>query len=87
MVLLYKNNVLFTGDHLSYDPDQAVLCAHERHCWYSWPEQIKSMKKLTQYDFEWVLAGHGNRVHLTKEPMRQKLEALIERMPGLGSRD
>jgi glyoxylase-like metal-dependent hydrolase (beta-lactamase superfamily II) len=85
MVLLYKNNVLFTGDHLSYDAEEEILCAHARHCWYSWKEQIKSMKKLTQYDFEWVLAGHGNRIHLAKDRMRQKLDDLIERMPDLGT--
>jgi glyoxylase-like metal-dependent hydrolase (beta-lactamase superfamily II)/ferredoxin len=84
MVLLYQDKVLFTGDHLSYDPDQQMLSAHERHCWYSWKEQIKSMKKLTKYNFEWVLAGHGNRVHLSADEMQTKLGQLIERMPTLG---
>ncbi len=84
MVLLYKNHVLFTGDHLSYDPDEDILCAHERHCWYSWKEQIKSMKRLAQYDFEWILAGHGNRTHLPKKEMHARLDHLIERMPDLG---
>jgi len=84
MVLLYKDSVLFTGDHLSYDPDEDRLYAHERHCWYSWEEQTQSMKKLIQYKFEWVLAGHGNRGHLPGEKMKTKLLELIERMPSLG---
>ena len=84
MLLLYKDSVLFSGDHLSYDPDQNILCAHEGHCWYSWQEQIKSMKRLSAYRFEWLLAGHGNRVHLNKDVMQQKLDDLIKRMPGLG---
>jgi glyoxylase-like metal-dependent hydrolase (beta-lactamase superfamily II)/ferredoxin len=84
MVLLYKDRVLFTGDHLSYDPEEKILCAHERHCWYNWKEQIKSMKRLAAYDFEWVLAGHGNRVHLQPVEMKAKLADLIERMPALG---
>lgn len=83
MVLLYRDNVLFTGDHLSYDPDRKVLCAHEDYCWYSWGEQIKSMKRLSEYDFEWVCAGHGNRVHLPLIEMKTQLKALIERMSEL----
>ena len=83
MVLLYKNQVLFTGDHLSYDVDEDTLYAHEGHCWYDWQEQIKSMKRLSQFDFEWVLAGHGNRGHLPLKKMKRKLNELIERMPSL----
>ncbi|MBS2009735.1 MAG: MBL fold metallo-hydrolase [Cyanobacteria bacterium SZAS TMP-1] len=80
MVLLYKNTVLFTGDHLAYDPDDDSLYAHESHCWYSWAEQTKSMRRLLAYDFEWVLAGHGNRVHLPRERMKEKLTELVARM-------
>jgi glyoxylase-like metal-dependent hydrolase (beta-lactamase superfamily II)/ferredoxin len=86
MVLLYKNSVLFTGDHLSYDPHGGILCAHERHCWYNWTEQIKSMERLSRYDFEWVLAGHGNRIHLAKKQMKEKIQDLVKRMPALGVR-
>jgi len=84
MVLLYKKCVLFTGDHLSYDSDSKTLSGHEGHCWYSWSEQIKSMKRLAGYDFEWLLAGHGNRVHLPKEEMHLLLKKLISRMPEQG---
>ena len=82
MVLLYENSVLFTGDHLSYDPDSDSLSAHEDYCWYNWQEQIKSMEGLSCYDFEWVLAGHGNRVHLPKDEMKKKMQQLLVRMPG-----
>ncbi|HEY9732170.1 MAG TPA: MBL fold metallo-hydrolase [Drouetiella sp.] len=80
MVLLYRNKFLFTGDHLAHDPQLAELIAFRRHCWYSWEEQIESMQRLTNYDFEWVLAGHGNRVKLPAEEMRRQLVQLVELM-------
>lgn len=79
-LLLYKNKFLFTGDHLSYDPETHGLYAFRNHCWYSWAEQTKSMEKLTHYDFEWVLAGHGDRVRLPLAEMKKQLKALVERM-------
>ena len=62
-VLLYQNKFLFTGDHLAWSPYLEQLYAFRRFCWYSWTEQIKSMEKLANYSFEWVLPGHGRRYH------------------------
>ncbi|MBA2731759.1 MAG: MBL fold metallo-hydrolase, partial [Acidobacteria bacterium] len=61
-VLLYRNKFLFTGDHLAWSPAKETLTAFKSACWYSWPEQTRSMEKLLDYDFEWVLPGHG-RIH------------------------
>jgi len=76
-VLLYQNKFLFTGDHLAWSPNLEHLYAFVRFCWYSWSEQIKSMEKLANYSFEWVLPGHGRRYHsdvaATKEQMQQCL--------------
>ena len=41
--------------------------------WYSWTEQTKSMTRLLDFDFEWVLPGHGRRTHQPAEVMRQSL--------------
>lgn len=80
MVLLYKDKFLFTGDHLAYDPEEEQLIAFRNHCWYSWTEQIKSMQKLSGLSFEWVLAGHGDRIHLDAAAMQEQLRHLIARM-------
>ncbi|MFN8555156.1 MAG: MBL fold metallo-hydrolase [Candidatus Obscuribacterales bacterium] len=80
MVLLYKSKFLFTGDHLAYDAVSSQLVAFRRHCWYSWDEQIVSMTRLAGYQFEWVLAGHGNRGRLPAEQMHEQLLRLIELM-------
>src|SRR5262245_45706116 len=45
-VLLYRNEVLFTGDHLAWSPSRHTLVAFRDVCWYSWPRQIDSMARL-----------------------------------------
>ncbi len=79
-VLLYKNKFLFTGDHLAWSEDFERLIAFRRFCWYSWSEQVKSMQKLANYSFEWVLPGHGRRYHTDAETMRQKMQECISWM-------
>jgi glyoxylase-like metal-dependent hydrolase (beta-lactamase superfamily II) len=57
--LLFRDEYLFSGDHLSWSSDDAALDAHPRVCWYSWLEQVRSMEKLLGYRFRWLLPGHG----------------------------
>ena len=78
--LLYKNRFLFTGDHLWWDRDNKRLSASEDVCWYSWPEQIRSLEKLQDFTFEWVLPGHGQRVNLPSSAMQKELIMLIDRI-------
>lgn len=79
-VLLYKNKYLFTGDHLAYSPTRNNLTAFRSACWYSWKEQIRSMERLPDYSFEWVLPGHGRIHNNTAREMRRQLENCIEWM-------
>ena len=80
MVLLYKNQYLFTGDHLAFDRDNKQLEAFDDFCWYSWAEQVKSMIKLSKFKFSWVFPGHGQRIHLSENEMQQQMLDLVERM-------
>jgi glyoxylase-like metal-dependent hydrolase (beta-lactamase superfamily II) len=80
MVLLYKNRFLFTGDHLAWSPSRETLIAFRGATWYSWPEQIRSMRKLLNHRFEWVLPGHGRIHHDTAEAMHTQLERCVEWM-------
>ena len=73
IVLLYKDKFLFTGDHLAWSDNRGGLIAFRSVAWYSWPEQTKSMKRLLDFRFEWVLPGHGRRAHLPAEIMHQQL--------------
>jgi glyoxylase-like metal-dependent hydrolase (beta-lactamase superfamily II)/ferredoxin len=80
VVLLVAERYLFTGDHLWWDRDAGQLDASEDYCWHSWDEQRASMARLLDYRFEWILPGHGDRVHLPAAQMREQLAALVERM-------
>jgi glyoxylase-like metal-dependent hydrolase (beta-lactamase superfamily II)/ferredoxin len=82
VVLLYRNRYLFTGDHLWWSPTYNSLNASSSVCWYSWAEQTRSMERLLDYDFEWVLPGHGRRAHLSLPEMRRQIEDCIARMKG-----
>jgi glyoxylase-like metal-dependent hydrolase (beta-lactamase superfamily II)/ferredoxin len=79
-VLLFQDRFLFTGDHLDWDRDEQCLAASEDYCWYSWPRQAESMERLADYRFDWVLPGHGQRVHLPEDEMRAQLRRLAEMM-------
>ena len=77
-VLLYRDRFLFTGDHLAWSPERRRLIAFRDACWYSWTEQIRSMERLLDYSFEWVLPGHGSRWHApSAAAMRRELERCI----------
>ena len=76
-VFLYRDRYLFTGDHLAWSPKRQTLTAFRSVAWYSWPRQTESMAKLLNYTFEWVLPGHGELHHDTKENMRYHLQSCI----------
>ncbi|MEG3974649.1 MBL fold metallo-hydrolase [Microcoleus sp. herbarium8] len=76
-VLLYNNKFLFSGDHLAWSDNLQQLIAFREVCWYSWPEQIKSMQNLANYSFEWVLPGHGRRYNADLETMSNQMQKCI----------
>src|ERR1700719_1175179 len=79
-LFLYRDKVLFTGDHLAWSPERETLTAFRDVCWYSWAEQTRSMEKLLAYTFEWVLPGHGRIGHGSAEEMHAHLERCIASM-------
>jgi glyoxylase-like metal-dependent hydrolase (beta-lactamase superfamily II)/ferredoxin len=79
-VLLFQDRFLFTGDHLYWNRQKQRLGASQDYCWDSWPKQTKSMQRLIQYRFEWVLPGHGQRIQLPADEMHRQLVGLVERM-------
>jgi glyoxylase-like metal-dependent hydrolase (beta-lactamase superfamily II)/ferredoxin len=56
--LLWRDHVLFTGDHLWGDA-AGRLDASRAVCWYDWDEQTRSMERLLAHRFMRVLPGHG----------------------------
>ncbi|WP_019502769.1 MBL fold metallo-hydrolase [Pseudanabaena sp. PCC 6802] len=76
-VLLYKDKFLFSGDHLAWSARLNQLIAFRSANWYSWSATTESMKRLANYDFEWVLPGHGRRYHSDRATMRQEMQKCI----------
>ncbi|MDA1315787.1 MAG: MBL fold metallo-hydrolase [Acidobacteria bacterium] len=78
---LYRDKFLFSGDHLWWSPNVGALHASRRVCWYDWRRQIRSMERLLDFSFEWVLPGHGRRYQAeSPRHMRDEIQALVRRM-------
>jgi glyoxylase-like metal-dependent hydrolase (beta-lactamase superfamily II) len=77
--LLVDEKYLFTGDHLWAD-HRGRLEMGRNVSWYSWSEQKKSLRKLLDYRFEWVLPGHGRSLSLPAARMREEIEQLAGRL-------
>jgi glyoxylase-like metal-dependent hydrolase (beta-lactamase superfamily II) len=76
-VLLYRHKFLFSGDHLAWSARQNQLVGFREACWYSWDELKRSMKRLSEYSFEWVLPGHGRRFHADSEAMKLEMKKCL----------
>jgi glyoxylase-like metal-dependent hydrolase (beta-lactamase superfamily II)/ferredoxin len=78
MALLCGDRYLFTGDHMSWDRETNGL---RLATVYVWDEETlrRSTEKLLEYSFEWVLPGHGDRIHLPSSRMKEELRLLLER--------
>jgi glyoxylase-like metal-dependent hydrolase (beta-lactamase superfamily II)/ferredoxin len=77
-VLLYRDKYLFTGDHLAWSLRRRHLVAFRDANWYSWPATIRSMERLLDFRFEWVLPGHGSWHHAeSPAAMRRELEKCV----------
>jgi glyoxylase-like metal-dependent hydrolase (beta-lactamase superfamily II) len=80
VVFLYRNKFLFTGDHLAWSPRKQTLTAFRSVAWYSWPLQTRSMEKLLNYEFQWVLPGHGDMHNDDARTMHAHLKHCISWM-------
>ncbi len=83
VVFLYKERFLFTGDHLCFSHNLNHLYAFKSACWYNFNVQIKSMENLLDYDFEYVLPGHGAPIKLSKIDMKKSLTKCITWMKSI----
>src|ERR1039457_6848895 len=72
--VLHHGEYLFTGDHLAWDRERGVLRANRDVCWYDWPTQLRSVARLRDLSFCWVLPGHGDRVRLDPADMCMMLD-------------
>jgi glyoxylase-like metal-dependent hydrolase (beta-lactamase superfamily II)/ferredoxin len=81
VALLARDCYLFSGDHVWYEPLIRRLNASPSVCWHSWAEQVRSMERLADFDFEWIFPGHGRRYRAAStDAMRAEVRALAARM-------
>src|ERR1700733_5140992 len=80
VVYLWHDTYLFSGDSLAWSREAHDLVAFREACWYSWSELKRSLGRLGEYQFEWILPGHGHSVHLPLAEMNARLRALVDRM-------
>jgi len=80
MCLLFRNQVLFSGDHLAAGRSGGLVSFRDA-CWYSWAEVKKSNERLLNFDFSRVYPGHGRRFKAENAAAAlDALAALIGRM-------
>jgi glyoxylase-like metal-dependent hydrolase (beta-lactamase superfamily II) len=76
--LLFREKFLFSGDHLWWSPGRGRLHASRCVNWYSWDDQLHSLRRLLEFRFSWILPGHGRRFAApSPEAMREELGRTI----------
>ena len=76
--LLYREKFLFWGDHVAWDPDERRIVAFRDACWYDWDMLKRSMARLTEHRFEWILPGHGRRCHFPARRMAAEMRRCLD---------
>jgi glyoxylase-like metal-dependent hydrolase (beta-lactamase superfamily II) len=78
--LLWRSTYLFTGDHLWAGAD-GQLEASRAVCWWSWEAQLRSLERLLDLEFSWILPGHGRPARRgSPGELREELAALVRRL-------
>jgi glyoxylase-like metal-dependent hydrolase (beta-lactamase superfamily II) len=58
-----------------------MLSASRSFNWYSWDIQLRSLERLLDFEFGWVLPGHGRSFRAdTPAVMRRELERALVRL-------
>lgn len=81
--LLFRDAVLLSGDHLSWDSARGVFHAHREYCQYDWSRQIDSMRTLLGYPIRTVLPGHGSPRSFAPARMHEEIVRCIHSMRSL----
>lgn len=71
--------LLFSGDHLWWSNRRHTLVASETYCWWSWPQQLRSVARLRELDVRWLLPGHGDRHRFATGEWRREIDHILIR--------
>ncbi len=75
--LLYREQFLFTGDHLAWSETRGHIYAFRGACWFDWSTLVRSAERLSELSFEWILPGHGRRCHFPRAQMKREMEKAL----------
>ena len=78
--LLAAEKFLFSGDHVAWSPERGHIYAFRDACWYDWRELRRSMARLAEHRFEWILPGHGRRCRFPAPRMQQEMQRCLDWM-------
>jgi len=75
---------LAVGDSLGWELAKSCLFTNPIFCWDDWPMQRRSLKRLQDFRFTYVLSGHNSSIEFPHERMQSELARtleLLETMP------
>jgi glyoxylase-like metal-dependent hydrolase (beta-lactamase superfamily II) len=78
--LLFAETFLFSGDHVAWSEERGHIYAFRDACWYDWQALRRSMARLAEHRFEWILPGHGRRCHFPADRMRVEMQRCLDWM-------
>jgi glyoxylase-like metal-dependent hydrolase (beta-lactamase superfamily II) len=78
--LLTGETFLFSGDHVAWSDARRQIYAFRDACWYDWQELRRSMARLAEHRFEWILPGHGRRCHFPGARMKAEMQRCLDWM-------
>lgn len=64
---------LFVGDSLNWEIGSLKLWTNPLRCWDDWDMQRRSLKRLQDFRFTYLLAGHGGSIGWPHERMQAEL--------------
>lgn len=75
--LLFRREVLFSGDHVAFSRSLGHVYAFSGACWYDWNTQIASMERLAGHRFEHILPGHGAPCSFPFAEMQRQMQQCV----------
>jgi glyoxylase-like metal-dependent hydrolase (beta-lactamase superfamily II)/ferredoxin len=78
--LLVDGKHLFSGDHAAWSPERGHVVAFREVCWHDWGDLTRSMQRLAELEFSWILPGHGWRCHFPPDRMRREMQRCLDWM-------
>lgn len=69
---------LFVGDSLNWLIDQKKLWTNPLRCWDDWDMQRRSLRRLRDFRFDYLLAGHGGSIGMPPDRMQAELATCLQ---------